>query len=125
MTRLLCFDRQIASPYQLRILRIGRALASFEIAFETQQIEAPTRRCTGDIVGTGLEATMRKEQRGNVVFRLQIETDGGAVESATGRGHGVPSDMRWRSQFGDLDLDDHPVTIEAELSGSSDFWIKG
>src|SRR5262249_50000163 len=116
--------RQMASAYQLGVLGIGRALAGFEIAFEAQEIEPPTRRCAGDIVAARLEAAMREQHRRDAVLGCQIEADGGAVECAARTGHGVPSDMPWHRQSGDLDLDDHPVDIEAELSGSTDFWLE-
>src|SRR5262249_10547730 len=70
--------RRMASADQLGVLRIGRALAGLEVALEAQEIEAPPRRRAGDVVGIGLEAAMRKQQRGDAVRRCQIEADGGA-----------------------------------------------
>jgi hypothetical protein len=52
-------SHQMASAYQLRILRIRSVLAGLETAFEAQEIQAPARRCARDILATDLDVLTR------------------------------------------------------------------
>src|SRR5213594_2666642 len=109
---------------QVRVMRVGSALAALKITLQTDQIEPPPRRRAGKAVVRPLEATMGERQYGVGAVRSQIERDRRPIKRGQPRRDHLPAHMGLGYEFVYRDLDEELMFVETEFARTTDLRFK-